>query len=59
MKEGLPQTTFIDGYRITQAENYHVTIVRLSDNKRVFHAQCNKVQDAQEMLNFYKMKSNN
>lgn len=59
MKKGLPQTIFIDGYQITQADNYHVTIVRLSDNKRVFHAQCDKVQDAQEMLNFYKMMSNN
>lgn len=46
--------TIIDGYEIRQAENFHVTIIRLSDKQIVFHAQCNKEQDAQTMLNFYK-----
>lgn len=49
-----PTTTVIDGYEIRQAENYHITIIRLADKQTVFHAQCNKEQDAQTMLNLYK-----
>lgn len=54
MQRNLPKETIIDGYLIRQAKNYHVTIIRLSDNKMVLHAQCSKEQDAQSMLDFYK-----
>ena len=54
MRQVVPKVTVIDGYEIRQASNYHVTIVRLSDGRTVMHAQCDKEQDAQKMLDLYK-----
>ena len=54
IKNNATKTTVIDGYEIRQTANYHVTIKRLSDEKTVFHAQCDKEQDAQQILEFYR-----
>lgn len=53
-----PKSTIIDGYEIKQAENYHVSIVRLSDGVTVLHANCDKEQDAQKILDIYKRNTN-
>lgn len=49
----LPKVEMINGYRVSQAENYHVSIRK--DNKLLFHAQCNKERDLKEMLDLYLM----
>lgn len=58
------KVTVIDDYEIrqeenTQTQNYHVTIVRLSDKQVVFHAQCDQEQDPHYMLDMYKNFHNN
>lgn len=54
----LPKVKIINGYRVSQAENYHVSISK--DNRPLFHAQCNKERDLKEMLTLYlKMNDNN
>lgn len=49
----LPKVEIINGYRVSQAKNYHVSISK--DNKSLFHCQCNKEQDLKKMLDLYMM----
>lgn len=54
-KELLPQTAFIDNYRVVQSENRHVSIYD-EQNRCVFHAQCHEVFDwfgLRRTLDFY------
>lgn len=52
----LPKIEIINGYRVSQAKNYHVSISK--DNRPLFHAQCNKERDLREMLDLYMMMQN-
>ena len=52
----LPQVEVINGYRISQAKNYHVSIRK--DNRLLFHCECNKVENLQDILDFYLMIKN-
>lgn len=51
--ENLPKVETINGYRVSQAENYHVLISK--DNKPLFHAQCSEEKELKEILDFYMM----
>ena len=56
-RKELPQTVFVENYKVVQTSNYHVTIYNTKTCRRVFHCQCDKKLDdksLKDMVNFYK-----
>ena len=52
---GLPQTICLHGYILTQAKNYHVTIVTIEDNRRIAHVQCDHKLSGKEMIDMIRV----
>ena len=47
---GLPQTMCLNGYVLIQATNYHVTVKKLEDNRRIAHFPCDHELDYTELI---------
>lgn len=48
----MSKTMNMDNYEIRQADNYDVMI--LKDNRRVFHAQCDKPKSEDELRQMFR-----
>lgn len=52
------KTMLFNGYKIVQAENYHVSIYEINTKHKVFHCQSDKELNEEgviEMIYFYEM----
>lgn len=47
---GLPQGMCLHGYMMTQAENCHVTVRTIEDNRRIAHFPCDHELSGKEFI---------